>query len=634
MLFSLKKREMPQLPYAVTDAHDTHIDLSEFDSSRLYEVQATLKLQQERLQMLSGSTENEFLAIGARLQDFYMRSSEISKASAAVTDQMSGEEIQQNIRELGSIIDRMGDFLSLIEGEADQSSMTLRKTLQMIAEVDKPLAGFKKIMKVLNVLGISTKIESARLGDLGTGFHNLAEDVKNLAVQIDEKSSRIMGENVSLSCKIRETLARVSDIEAHQRKDVRLILDKTRSSLEMINGVHRKCSEVASAIASASGDVSRNISEIVTSMQFHDIVRQQLEHVQEALRDLEQWLSSDHARNNGMSRTAASGIEMAGEVFGVCRLQSAQLIHARDELHGAVTGIVQNLNSLACKGLGVAQQTREMIGAADGAGDSIFIEIEKGLAPVVGLLGKSAAANRNMTQAVWSVAETVNEISTFVVDIEAIGENIKLIAMNAQVKAAHTGVEGAALGVLAEAIQRLSVDACLQTAAVTDTLREITRVTEALSGDAALETCAGELDVEVMTGRLKGLIDSVRTMNESVMAVLAQSDSAVWELSNDIGSATGGIMVHVTVAAEIQGINEDLDLVMTQARKIAPEAATSNLAALSGRYTMHSERAIHASLADAAAAALTGSATLNMDAPATAAAGEEESELGYNVELF
>ena len=626
MSFSRQKNEFTQL----SAGHVLEGNPDEADCGGLDDVQATLRLQQDRLHVLAGSTENEFLAIGAQLQDFYTRSAEIGSASAAVTDQLGGVEIRQAIGELGGIIDRMGDFLNLMEGEGEQSSTTLRTILQMIAGVDEPLAGFKKIMKVLHVLGISTKIESARLGQLGAGFNNLADDVENLAVQISDKSARIMRENVALSSKIRETLASMSTIEAGQREDVRLVLDKTRSSLEMITGVHSKCAEVAAAIAVASGEVSRNISEVVTSMQFHDISRQQLEHVQEALCDLEQRLSQVQSASNG----AAFDKETAGEAYGVCRLQSAQLLHARDGLTAAVNGIVENLQGLADKGRGIAWQTREMIRVADGAGDSLFIEIEKSLAPVVGLLAKSASANLNLVRAVNSVSETVGEICAFVIDIETIGEEIKLIAMNSQVKAARTGAEGAALGVLAEAIQRLSVDACLQTAAVTATLRKITRVTEELSGGAVVGTLTGELDAEAMAGSMKGLVDSIRGMNDGVMATLAQSDAAVQELSNDIESATGGITVHDAVAAEVGVITAELESIMAQAREIAPEAAEIDLASLSGRYTMDSERQIHASFTGAAAIALTGSDAEIWDTPSAMAGGEGESELGDNIELF
>jgi methyl-accepting chemotaxis protein len=634
MLFFQRKSEMSPSPDAATDVHVPQEVLDGTDQDFLPDVPALLRLQQDRLCRLAGTTEHEFLAIGARLQEFYARTTEIGGISAAVTDQLGGEEIREAISELGCIVDRMGDFLNLLEGEAEQSSSTLLETLQMIAGVDEPLAGFKKIMKILHVLGISTKIESARLGQLGAGFNNLADDVENLAVQINEKSTRIMGENVSLSCKIRETLARMSDIEAVERENVRLVIDKTRSSLEMITGVHRKCAEVAAVIAAASGEISRNISQVVTSMQFHDITRQQLEHVQEALCDLEHQLTEAHAASDRINQSMSSNQDKAAEVYGVCRLQSAQLLHARDGLTAAVSGIVGNLQGLADKGRGIARQTREMIRVADGAGDSLFIEIEKGLAPVVGLLAKSAAANINLARAVESVAETVGEISSFVVDIETIGEEIKLIALNSQIKAARTGDEGAALGVLAEAIQRLSVEACIQTAAVTGTLREITRVTEALSGKAAVTSCSGELDAEAMAARLKGLIDAIRIMNDEVMAALAQSDDTVQALTADIESATGGITVHGAVDAEVESITAKLAQIMAQACEIAPEAATADLAALSGRYTMQSERDIHDTFAMAGATALSGPASPAWGSSSAVAAGEDDAELGDNIELF
>ncbi len=630
MLFFLRKRKQPHLPDQASASNAPQAEQVDPDSGSFHEEQGMLRHIQDRLSQLAGSTENEFLTIGARLQDFHARSAQIGGASTTVTDQVGGIEIREAIGELGEIIDRMGAFLSLVERETAQSSLTLKNILQMIAGVDEPLAGFKKIMKVLHVLGTSTKIESARLGPLGEGFNSLADDVENLAVQINDKSVRIMGENVALSGKIRETLTRMSDLETARREDVYLVLDRTRSSLKMISDLHRKCAEVAAAVAASSGEVSRNISEVVTALQIHDITRQQLEHVQEALIDLDSRLEPGQSASAGMGIPYPSTVELAGEVFGVCRLQSAQLVHARDGLTVAVTGIVLNLQGLADKGRAMARWTREMIDVADGAGGSFFIELERNLSPVVALLAESVAANRNLTQAVDSVAATVGEISLFVNDIETIGEEIKLIALNSQVKAARTGAEGAALGVLAEAIQRLSVDACVQTTAVTDTLRDITRATEALSGGEAADASTGELDVEALADRLKGLIESIRGMNDGVMVTLAQTDDAAQELSSDIENTTYGITVQGTVTTAVEGITEALEQIMTQARVIAPEAATIDLAALGGRYTMQSERLIHASILQGNEAG----GQLYAAGTEPGETGGDDDGLGDNVELF
>jgi len=119
-----------------------------------------------------------------------------------------------------------------------------------------------------------------------------------------------------------------------------------------------------------------------------------------------------------------------------------------------------------------------------------------------------------------------------------------------------------------------------------------------------------------------------------VMATLAQSDAAVQELSNDIDSATGGITVHAAVADKVGMITAELELIMARARELAPEAAMIDLAALSGRYTMHSERAVHASFSGAAAPLMGEMAAQVWDLPSPGASAEEESELGDNIELF
>lgn len=597
------------------------------DPGRASEWSALLARQQDRLQILAGSTESEFLAIGDRLQDFYQRAADIGGAFAAVVDQVGGEETQEAMQGLARVVDRMGEVLTILEDVTERDTRVLEKTLQLIARVDEPLAGFKKIMKSLQVLGTSTKIESARLGQLGADFEILAGDVKQLSVLIREKSADVSGRNSSLSAQIRETLAQVSYLEAVQRENVRLVLDKTRSSLKTITAVHENCAEVAMAIAAASSDVSRNIGEVVTSMQFHDITRQQVEHVHEAIGCLQQRLTIVPLETGD-----CAGKELVIEASSVCQLQHAQLLHARDELMAAVFSIVENLRGIASKERAIAGETGGMVGVADRAGDSIFTEIEKSLGFVASALAESSEANRNLSRAIGSVAATVGDILVFVDDIEEIGEEIKLIALNSQIKAALTGNRGAALGVLAEAIQRLSVDACEQTAAVTDTLREISRITGVLfSGDAG-DCRAMDEETATLDSDLKGLVDSLCGMNSRLMVTLARTDEAVHALSNDIETATAGITVHETVAAAVDEVAAELQEIMAQAVEVVPEAAMADLTELSARYTMQSERKVHVAVIGALPGEETPVAEGGGILPPDTA--EDSDGLGENVELF
>ena len=344
------------------------------------------------------------------------------------------------------------------------------------------------------------------------------------------------------------------------------------------------------------------------SMQTHDIVRQQIEHVDQTLTELG-------------SRLAA-GSAGADEVACICELQSAQLRHAAAELDGAVQAIVGNLREVARKQSGLSQETRDMAGVADQTGSSFFTGMQRDISVVSAALLESSKVSQSLCLAMGAVAETVGEISSFVGDIEKIGEEIKLIALNAQIKSAYTGDEGAALGVLAEAIQRLSIDAIDHTTVVSRTLQAIIAVTEGLNNGISRENTTLEGEVRGMVASLSSLLDVLQGVNEALLRSLSRMDDGVTRLSSDIDQVTSGITVHRKVAQVLEGAVLGLAGITREARRIAPASAQgANLDELASRYTMHSERRIHESLFEGTPSA--GQLPTPVD-----------DELGGNVELF
>jgi methyl-accepting chemotaxis protein len=562
------------------------------------------------LNVVAGTTEDEFLVIGDRLQDFYQRGTGISGLASEMLGEVAGDQVAQAMVGLGGMLDEMGRYVDNARKEIEASSATLREILGLLDQVADPLSGFKKVNKVLRMLGISTKIESARLGQSAAGFDTLASDVGDLAVQVNDKAAVILTRKDDLARAIQQTLTGVLNSGAQQHDQVLGILGKTHSSLAALTEINARCSSAVASIAEVSDEVSRNIGEVVMSMQTHDIVRQQIEHVDQTLTELKDRF--------------AAGSAGADEAALICELQSAQLRHAAGELDGAVQAIIGNLKEVACKQAGLSRETRGMAGIADQTGGSFFTEMQKDISVVTVALLDSSKVNRSLCTAMGAVSDTVGEIASFVGDIEKIGEEIKLIALNAQIKSAYTGDEGAALGVLAEAIQRLSIDAIDHTTVVSRTLQAIIAVTQGLNSGVCTETSTLEDEVHGMVGGLNSLLDVLRGVNEALLHSLSRMDDAVTRLSTEIDQVTTGITVHRKVSQVLEGVVRGLDGIGAEARRIAPEAGRgANLEELASRYTMHSERKIHQSLSYAASAS----------AVAAVAAADEDG-MGDNVELF
>ena len=407
------------------------------------------------------------------------------------------------------------------------------------------------------------------------------------------------------------------------------MLGHATSSLGVLAEVNAKCTGVASSITTASKDVSRNIAEVVMSMQFHDITRQQIEHASEALADLCSRLERMGDPGEGVGET--DGIFL--DALAVSELQAAQLTHAASELSAAVQNILENLRGVAVMEEAISLEVREMAGSADKSGPSFFKEMESNLTSVANALKRSAGENRSLVVALEGVDVTIEEISLFVNSIETIGEEIELIAINAQIKAARTGEEGAALGVLAEAIQRLSLDARSQTGTITGMLKSITDSSGDLCRDVDAETSELETGVLEITANLGELLRMLSKINENFMSHLENIDRSVESLNSDIGNTAAGITVHQRIGVVLDKVINELaglvSLMRPMVQSTLSAVAPVNLADLSGRYTMHSERIIHAELA---AAKIGGDCELETAIPPPPV--ETAGEFGDNIELF
>jgi methyl-accepting chemotaxis protein len=286
------------------------------------------------------------------------------------------------------------------------------------------------------------------------------------------------------------------------------------------------------------------------------------------------------------------------ETSDICELQAAQLRQAGSEIADAVRSIIENLSSIAVKESHTASKTREMAGVADKAGSSFFSDMEDDLKRIADSFVGNAEANRSISSAMTSVAGTVGEIVTYVGDIEHIGEEIELIAMNAQIKAARTGDDGAALGVLAEAIQRLSVEAQEQTGNVSKTLLAVTDTTEHLFHDVGEEAETLEKEIDTIVNELDSVLQKLLHLNESLIEKVLGLESEVRLFSRDIETTTSSISVHELMVEGLADAIDCLDSIVGEVASLIPidlaKGKTERLRELATRYTMHSERKVHA----------------------------------------
>ena len=574
------------------------------------------------LQQLAGNTEEQFLELGSKLQDFSSRSSQISALSNELVDLLAGADNDQLTSRLRTLFARMNDYLKQIHRQGNESCDTLERIMGQLDQVVQPLEGFQKMDKALRMLSISTKIESARLGELGAGFTTLAMDVEKLSQTVNEKSTGIMEHRQQLAQLIHSNLQMVRSSEQRQFTDTQQILDTIGGNLEALAELDSASRATGHQVVQLSEQISSDMAAVISSMQFHDITRQQFEHVIEALEKIRQ-----HTCSGTPSEEACSNF--IAEIGDVCELQAAQVKHASDQLNRATNTILDSLRDLAGKQTHITEELQQaMIGGAESADRSLLEQMGSEMQKVTLILQSCDKADRELAGAMLKVTNTITEISSFVSDIEAVGTEIDLIALNAQIKAAHTGPQGAALGVLAEAIKRLSLEAVVQTEAVTNTLQAINSITAGMAELDLMEDLEGSEQVAEMEQQAKQIITSLTTINRTVQSKLTTLANLANDLSDNINVTTAGIHVHEDVQEKTEKSVIYLEEIFMEARQKVPASSEfrKNLKHMEERYTMESERMIHEMLA------ARHGVTINLKSSRTETASS--SEFGDNVDLF
>lgn len=596
-----------------------------------------LSSMERKLSGVVGARENDFLALGAGLNEFHGQSLELADLATEMAGLTSGEAMTGSLDKLSEELGRMTDLCELSGSE--QSIAELDAVNSIIDELEAIIVEFGRIVKKLSMLGISTRIESARLGSKGIGFSTLADDVEKLANNIVNYSGQIVENAKALSGYVDMASSRTRGIIGTQKACSLNIFENLNSNIESLSRMTSHSSDLSKRISEKTKNISDNISQAVLSMQFHDIVRQQVEHVEQAVHDMKDILDEkkDAFSQASLDSESIETVAWAGDVL---QLQCSQLDHSRDRFVEAVESMLQNLQGISENILDISEDIRRLMSAESGEEGTALAGVERGITFVSGSLREFAHEGEELGKLMTSVAETIATMSSFVVEIEEVGAEIELIAINASIKAAHTGEEGAALGVLASAIQGLSVEARKQTDAVSGILGGISA-----SASVLQENASGYYDqskVEAILSNLEGIVKNIQSVDrdsrEKFRSLRDRSD----DLGKSIREMTRKIDFHTDVAGKLEEVRRFLAEARGLAQEVVPLETDRNrserLQKLYERYTMETERDVHEAAFGAnspgGAGRLAESEIELFDGSDSQEAGAGDDGFGDNVDLF
>ena len=568
--------------------------------------QAAVRRVMRDLQNLNRSTERDFLAVGGKLMEFRSSAREIAEAMAAAAELVSGEQGRNASRALA----RMLDHSRRVDASVGQSGLALGAVQDLSIRLRNAFSGLSNLVSIFRSLCTLTQIETARLGGAGADLGHLAAEIRPLSEHIQSSGEGVLDASHRLEDEVRSAMRSGAQLRDTQLKELHALADSAVDSLRALEERRRLAAESSDRQAAEYTALGAAIDDLVASIQFHDITRQQVEHVIEALGRL----SAD-----GNGRGAASPLN-SGALFA---LQASQLAEAARLFAASIERIESDLESIAARLEGSAQAVRGLMGISFSDHASFFQKMEAQFGTILEILAASTAAHQKTAATAAGLEQTIGRMRSSVTEIRGTEIQIQRISTNATIRSIHIGAPGVALNKIAEVMQRLALESNSNTDGAAATLEEMSRAAQGIAGSEGEFSEADELAAE-MRRALTALHSSSETGFERAQHVATLSAN----LAREIGTLRAGISAGREFAAATARARGELELLGAKEGEpgALDSAAREHLELAARTYTMQRQRDVHASVL--------GEAPLAGNASASPKPSSGSDSFGDNVELF
>src|SRR6185437_15117967 len=315
----------------------------------------SLNAVRRNLAGFNGATEDAFLSVCQRLMDLQSRTREIASQTAAIATLLSNDEASVVLEE---VLNTAGDGR-----EGEKAVVVVDGIYGNAREISRAISAVSPLVRTFDVLGIMTRIESSRFEAAGMTFTGLAESVTALSRQIREQMSTTAGSATVLGETIGAAAEQIREVARSRRQILGPLARQIGAGLVKIRDHRARISHAGKLLAARFQGISEAVGDLVTALQAHDIVRQQIEHIVQAL---------ENARSSG-----------------IIRLQAAQLDHSRRTFENSVQQIRNSLARIEREIAEVAEESASLLGRSGTADESYLSGVESDLAGILGILEAS-----------------------------------------------------------------------------------------------------------------------------------------------------------------------------------------------------------------------------------------------------
>lgn len=501
------------------------------------------------------------------------------------------------------------EIVVMAQSLVDEGAGLLRLA-ELNRQMGARIARLRKTVHAIATLAVNAQIEVAQIDVRDEDLSSFAKEIIRLAKAAENTVESYLREHETLTKVLQSAFdAQVGFARTHE-PTLRSAGEKLEASLDTIEARRRQAADAAGQIREQSKQIGQNIGAAVMALQIGDITRQRIEHVGEAVAMIASgWEEGDREAPPAMWSATLSENEKSAVAATACRMQSAQTALAASEFGDEVHRIVGSLSQLAEEAAAIVHFGTEAYGTADRRGASFLEGLQENLRIAGALLGESRAARDRVDSVVTAVGTSLGNLLDRLGSARRIEVDMHLVGLNTALKCGRLGHNGGTLSVVAHELRGYAKQTVQDADALMAALREVTAAAESFEHGRRGQ---GADRIGVLESEMAASLGPFEVCGERLSRALETLSRNGGEVHRSLEQTAAEAAVHERIAKALATAGDRLETLMDSdvpGDEVDPVLVRERLSLFStGRYTMASERDIHARFVQGASAIATLSA--------------------------
>ena len=240
-------------------------------------------------EQIGGSLAESESEVLAAIESLNILNAQSSRQSSRIGDSIrSGTNLTDVTRRVG----QSQELIALVETHLQFQAHDLRHNIEAILGLGNEVAALKPLIAVItsiatqtNLLALNAEIEAAKVGQAGRGFAVVAGAVRALSKKTADATDNIansinaaVDKTLKVGGDVKTTLENLSD--GGEMRD--MVQQLAEIQQQFSNGTHLLL-EALHGVETGHKEMEDRLLQVLGHMQFQDVMRQRMEHVQSAL---------------------------------------------------------------------------------------------------------------------------------------------------------------------------------------------------------------------------------------------------------------------------------------------------------------------------------------------------------------